>query len=247
MGDPNLCLEVHSLHASYGTTWALRNISLSIPQGLLVGITGPNGAGKSTFIKALCNLVPVQSNKILFFGNPYPVFRKKIAYIPQRSSICWDFPITVIEVVLMGAYPRLNFFKIPKREHKEQARQLLHQVGLSGLEHEAIGDLSGGQQQRVFVARALMQQAEVFLFDEPFTGIDAASEKKMLKIFQELKSQGKTLFIVHHDIQSWEVYFDWLILLNKELIAYGPTSQVLTSANMEKAYGCGLEQLFKHR
>ncbi len=231
-------LSIENLSVAYSSTLVLHDFSVRIPKGLLVGIVGPNGAGKSTLLKVCCGMIPKLSGKIQFFNKPLEKFRKKIAFVPQRSSVEWNFPITVFEVVLMGSYPSLGLFKAPSQAKKQQAKKMLQLVGLEGFEEVGIAELSGGQQQRVFVARALMQEAEVFFFDEPFAGIDVASERQILHIFKQLQKEGKTLFIVHHDISAWGRYFDWLILLNKELISYGPTAQVLTKEHLQKAYKC---------
>lgn len=234
-------LEVEKLFVSYHEREALSNISFKIPKGLLVGVVGPNGAGKSSLLKAICGMIDRRAKSIKFFGRSFAHFRKKIAFVPQRSAVEWKFPITVFEVVLMGAYPRLNFWKRPTEEDRQKAALILKKVGLQGFEQRSISDLSGGQQQRVFVARALMQEAEIFFLDEPFAGIDVASEKAILHILKDLKKEGKTLLVVHHDICAWKRYFDWLVLINKDLIAYGPTEDVLTKEHITCAYGGPLD------
>lgn len=229
-------IEVEKLFVSYYGDEALQNISFSIEKGNLIGIIGPNGAGKSTLIKALLNLIPKDNGVVQFFGKPFGELRKEIAYVPQRSNLDWDFPITVLDTVLLGTYPKINLFRKPKKKHKEWAFQCLERVGMEEFYKRQIGELSGGQQQRVFIARALAQQPELFFLDEPFVGIDVSSEQTIIQLLKELRDEGKTILVVHHDLGKVNDYFDQLILLNKEMVSYGDVSQVLREESLKRAY-----------
>ncbi|HEX6593138.1 MAG TPA: metal ABC transporter ATP-binding protein [Bacillota bacterium] len=229
-------VTVRHLHVSYYGKEVIRDITFSIERGKLVGIIGPNGAGKSTLIKAILGLIPTDRGAVTFFGKPIKEVRKKIAYVPQRSQIDWDFPITVQDTVLLGTYPRLGLFRRPSKADKKWAVKCLHEVGMEHFKNKQIGELSGGQQQRVFLARALAQRAEIFLLDEPFVGIDVASEKTIINILKQLRDEGKTVLVVHHDLAKVEDYFDDLILLNKELIQTGPVRDVFQQEYMTKAF-----------
>lgn len=229
-------LTVKSLFVSYHGNEAVKNVSFSVEQGKLVGIIGPNGAGKSTLLKALLNLIPKDKGDVHIYGKSFNEQRKSIAYVPQRSNIDWDFPITVLDTVLLGTYPNLGLFKRPKKKEKEWAFQCLEKVGMGDFSKRQIGELSGGQQQRVFLARALAQKSEIFFLDEPFVGIDVASEEMIITILKELKSSGKTILVVHHDLSKVSDYFEKLILLNKELIGYGDIDQVFRPETLSKAY-----------
>ncbi|MGO4887200.1 metal ABC transporter ATP-binding protein [Anaerobacillus sp. MEB173] len=229
-------ISVKNLHVSYYGKEAINGINLSVKAGNLVGIIGPNGAGKSTFIKALLNLIPIDKGEIEIYGSSINDVRKKIAYVPQRSQIDWDFPIHVLDTVLIGTYPSLGIFKRPKKKEKEWAYECLKKVGMESFYNRQIGELSGGQQQRVFLARALAQQAEVFFLDEPFVGIDMASEETIIHLLKDLRDQGKTVVVVHHDLSKANDYFDELVLLNKELIGFGRVDDVLQPEVMMRAY-----------
>jgi len=230
-------VEVKNLRVSYFGNEALNKIDFTISEGTLVGIIGPNGAGKSTLLKALLNLIPKDSGEISLLGSGLKEVRKRIAYVPQRSAIDWDFPITVRETVLLGTYPSIRVLKRPGRKEKELALKCLEKVDMLSFKNRQIGELSGGQQQRVFLARALAQQTDLFLLDEPFVGIDVASEEVIVRILKELRDEGKTIIVVHHDLSKAEKYFDELILLNKELISSGNVTDVFTPRNIAKAYG----------
>jgi manganese/zinc/iron transport system ATP- binding protein len=230
-------LEAAHLSVNYGKTPVLWDISLEIPRGKLVGIIGPNGAGKSTFIKAALGLIPSLSGKVSFFGEPLKKVRQKVAYVPQRESIDWDFPVTVLELVLMGRYGRLGLFQRPKQADYAAAEHYLDVVGMKGYAQRQISQLSGGQQQRVFLARALLQEADLYFMDEPFTGIDIATESVLVQVLKELKNEGKTVFVVHHDLNNVTDYFDWLILLNMRLVNYGEAKKVFTLENLNLTYG----------
>ncbi len=230
-------LDVHDLTVAYHSRPVLWNIDLQVPQPRLVGIVGPNGAGKSTLIKAILGLVPAASGAITVFGEKVSRVRQRIGYVPQRESVDWDFPVRVLDVVLMGTYGRLGWFRRPGAREKEWARHCLERVGLQGLEGRQIGQLSGGQQQRTFLARALAQQAELYFMDEPMAGVDAATERVIFSLLQELRDQGKTVVAVHHDLRTVPRYFDQVILINTRLVASGPVETVFTEDLLRKTYG----------
>ena len=229
-------LNIQNLHVSYYENEVLQDITLSIDTGKIIGIIGPNGAGKSTLIKAVLGLIPIDKGVIEIHGKPLNEMRKKIAYVPQRSDIDWDFPIVVKDTVLLGTYPKLGIFKRPKKRERDWAMECLVKVGMENYANSQIGELSGGQQQRVFIARALAQEAECFFLDEPFVGIDVSSEEVIINILNELRSEGKTVFVVHHDLTKVESYFDDIILINKELIGSGSVEKVFLPELMQKAF-----------
>ena len=230
-------IQIRQLYVSYDGQNVLNNIDFEITKGKLVGIIGPNGAGKSTLMKAMLGLVQTDKGEISIFNKQIKENRKKTAYVPQRATIDWDFPITVKDTVLIGTYPSLGILKRPGRKEKEWALECLAKVDMLSFKDRQIGELSGGQQQRVFLARALAQKVDLFLLDEPFVGIDATSEEMIIKILKELRSEGKTIIVVHHDLSKAEKYFDEVLLLNKELIAYGPVRDVFIPKTIAKAYG----------
>ncbi len=230
-------IEVENLTVTYGKTAVLWDISLTIPKGKLVGIIGPNGAGKSTLLKAMLEMVDVLSGTITFLNQPFKKSRNKIAYVPQRSSVDWDFPITAFELVLMGRYNKIGYLKWPKAADREAAKKALGLVGMLMFADRQISQLSGGQQQRLFIARALLQEAEFYLMDEPFAGVDIATEKAIVILMDKLKQQGKTLLVVHHDLSTVKTYFDWAILLNTCLIANGPVEEVFCSDMIMRTFG----------
>lgn len=229
-------IEVNDLNISYDGFRVLKNVDFSFQEGSLIGVLGPNGAGKSTLIKAMLGLIHKDSGTIKIAGEDVDQVRKKIAYVPQRSHIDWDFPITVKDTVLLGTYPKLGLFRRPKKQDKERAMECLEKVGMKNYAEKQIGELSGGQQQRVFLARALAQESEFFFLDEPFVGIDVSSEEMMIRILKDLRDEGKIVLIVHHDLLKVEGYFDHLILLNKEMIKYGTVEDVFQPKYMEVAY-----------
>lgn len=235
--NPPLPLEIHDLTVAYYKKPVLYGIDLEVGEGRLVGILGPNGAGKSTLIKAIMGLLPLAGGWIKVFGKSYRENCRRVGYVPQRESVDWDFPVNVMDVVLMGRYGRLGLGRRPRKEDREVAREALDQVKMLPFANRQIGNLSGGQQQRVFLARALAQESDLYLMDEPFVGVDAATEAAIITLLRELKSRGKTLLVVHHDLASAKQYFDELILLNMRLVAHGPTSQVFTPEILQTTYG----------
>jgi manganese/zinc/iron transport system ATP- binding protein len=230
-------LEVHDLTVSYHRKPVLWNVDLAVPPGKLVGIIGPNGAGKSTLIKAVMGLLPLSSGWVQVFGRPVDQQRDKVGYVPQRESVDWTFPVTAMDVVLMGRYGSVPWYRRVGRKEKQLAREALEKVSMLPYADRQISNLSGGQQQRVFLARALVQSSEVYLMDEPFAGVDAATEAAIMKLLQELRADGKTVLVVHHDLQTAREYFDMLILLNMRLVAFGPTEHVFTPELLQKTYG----------
>lgn len=230
-------LEADALNINYGKIPILWDVAFQIPKGLIIGIIGPNGAGKSTLLKAVLGLVKPLSGKIAISGRPASESRKKIAYVPQRESVDWDFPITALEVVLMGRYGRLGLFGRARKADKEAARSALELVGMSAYADRQISQLSGGQQQRLFIARALVQEADLFLLDEPFAGVDLTTEKAIMELLRRQRDLGKTIFIVHHDFLTVEEYFDWALLLNTRLVGCGPVKDVFNRDNLKKTFG----------
>ena len=232
-----IALEVHDLTVSYHRKPVLWNIDLAVPEGQFVGIIGPNGAGKSTLIKSIMGLLPMASGWIQVYGRPVESQRDKIAYVPQRESVDWTFPVRAIDVVLMGRYGRLKWYQRIGKADRDHARHCLDRVGMLGYADRQISNLSGGQQQRVFLARALAQESQIYLMDEPFTGVDDATETAIVSILRELRESGKTVLVVNHDLQTAREYFDMLILINMRLVAFGPTEQVYTTELLQKTYG----------
>lgn len=230
-------LKVQDLAVNYRNTWAISGVSFSIQPGQLTVLLGPNGAGKSTMIKAILGLIPLSRGTATFHAKPLKSQRQRVAYVPQRTQIDWHYPVTVWNVVMMGRTIHTGWFKNPSRQSHQIVQDALYRVGLFEYRHRQIGELSGGQQQRVFLARALAQQAEVFLFDEPFAGIDQKTEEIIFEIFQELKCQNKILLVISHDLGETLTQYDQVLLLNRELIAVGSKSEVLTTENLKKAYG----------
>lgn len=230
-------LSIHDMTVAYHRKPVLWDIDLNIPEGKMVGIIGPNGAGKSTLIKAVLDLTPKTSGRVLIYGQPYKQQRHRVGYVPQRESVDWDFPVSALDVAAMGAYGRIGWCLPVRRKHRLQAMEALDQVGMAALAHRQISQLSGGQQQRVFLARALVQETDLYLMDEPFAGVDAATESAIVTILRRLQSRGRTILVVHHDLQTVPEYFDYVILLNLRLVAHGPTAQAFTHANLQKTYG----------
>ena len=230
-------LEIHDLTVAYHKRPVLWGVDVEVPAGQLVGVIGPNGAGKSTLIKAAMGLLPVSSGWVKVFGRPVKDNLRRVGYVPQRETVDWDFPVSVMDVVLMGRYGHLGLFKRPRKEDREVARKCLEKVKMLPYADRQISNLSGGQQQRVFLARALAQESDLYFMDEPFAGVDAATEAAIVTILQELKDQGKTLLVVHHDLPTAKTYFDSLLLLNMRVVAFGPTEEVFTHELLQSTYG----------
>ncbi len=230
-------LEIHDLTVAYYKKPVLYGIDLEVPPGRLVGIVGPNGAGKSTLIKAIMGVVPAASGWIKIFGQPFKESLTRVGYVPQRESVDWDFPVNVMDVVLMGRYGHLGLIRRPTRRDREIARECLEKVHMLPYADRQIANLSGGQQQRVFLARALAQESDLYLMDEPFAGVDAATESAIVELLQELKARGKTILVVHHDLPTARSYFDMLLLINMRVVAFGPTDEVFTHELLQKTYG----------
>ena len=237
MNENAFPIEVHDLTVSYQKKPVLYGVDLEVKEGSLVGIIGPNGAGKSTLIKTIMNMIKPNGGYVKIFGETTKTGIKRIGYIPQKESVDWDFPVTVLDVVLMGRYGHLGWFGRIRKEDRTKANECLEQVNMLAYADRPIGNLSGGQQQRVFLARALAQESAVYLMDEPFAGVDAVTEKTMISILQEMKNAGKTLMVVHHDLASAREYFDQLLLLNMRKVAYGPVPEVYTHELLQKTYG----------
>ena len=230
-------VDVHDLTVAYADKPVLWDVDLTVPPGVLMGVVGPNGAGKTTLIKAMLGLVRPVSGRVLIHGQPYQADKRSVGYVPQRGSVDWDFPTTAFDVVLMGTYGRLGWFRRPGAVERELARDALARVGMADLAARQISQLSGGQQQRVFLARALVQQAPVYFMDEPFQGVDAVTERAIVDILRELRSQGRTVLVVHHDLGTVREYFDWVTLLNVRKVASGPVGEAFTAANLTATYG----------
>ena len=235
----DIAVQIEDLTVAYDAKPVLWDIDLNIPQGKLMAVIGPNGAGKTTLLKAMLGLLIPVSGSVRFFEETENSLRKlknKVAYVPQSGSVDWDFPATVLDIVLMGCYGRLGFFKRPGKKDNENALQCLQKVGMEEYAARQISQLSGGQQQRVFLARALMQTADIYFMDEPFKGVDVQTEKAIVVLLKELKASGKTVVVVHHDLQTVPEYFDWVTLINIKVIASGPVEEVFHEQNLKKAY-----------
>ena len=229
-------LEVKNLFVSYHNIIALHDISFAIAPGTLLAVAGPNGGGKTTLIKSILQLIKTTAGTISVFGGSFEEHRERIAYIPQRNSVDWDFPVSVLDVVLMGRYKKIGLFKRPCDEDYNLAYEALALLQISNLADRHISELSGGQQQRVFIARALVQQADLLLLDEPFVGIDNVTEKIIISILQKLRDKGKTIIVIHHDIQTLVDYFDYVLLLNQKKIAFGLVHEVCMPEYICAAY-----------
>lgn len=242
-GSKKTVLQVENLSMHYQQKPVLSDVNFAIPEGKSVAIIGPNGAGKSTLLKGMMGLTPTTSGRVTFFGEALKKKRLTVAYVPQREEIDWDFPISVFNVVLMGRYGRLSLFRRPSAEDRAIARRALEQVGMEAFASRQISQLSGGQQQRVFLARALAQHASIYLMDEPFAGVDMATEKAIIALFRELQAAGKTVICVHHDLNTVADYFDWALLVNARLVASGPVDEVFTPDHLDKTYNGRLSVL----
>lgn len=238
-------IEINGLSVSYDRKRVLTNIFLNIEKGSVYGVIGPNGAGKSTLFKGILGLIDVNSGTIKINGEDIEDQRKKLAYVPQRDDVDWSFPATVKDIVMMGRYPHKKLFSSMNSKDKAIANKALEDLGIVDLKNRQIGQLSGGQQQRVFIARALCQEAEIFLLDEPFVGVDITTEEKIIFILKKLASEGKTLLVVHHDLSTVTEYFDKVILLNQRLIAAGDTETTFNQSNITATYSAQLPILQK--
>ena len=230
-------LSIDDMTVAYHRKPVLWDVDLDIPEGQLIGMIGPNGAGKSTLIKAVLDLIPAISGRVLVYGKPYAEQRRLVAYVPQRESIDWDFPVSALDVAVMGRYGQMGWFRPVTRKDREAARAALDRVGMADYADRQISQLSGGQQQRVFLARALAQDARLYIMDEPLAGVDAATERTIVRLLQDLRAAGRTVLAVHHDLQTVKDYFDQVILLNMRVVAAGPTREIFTQENLEKTYG----------
>ena len=238
--DIPLALDVRGLTVHYGPSPVLWDLDLTVPSGHLVGIMGPNGAGKTTFIKAVLGLLDGTSGVVRLMNHKLDGIRRRIAYVPQRGVVDWDFPMTVRDLVEMGCYPKRGLFRSLLREDRARIDRALELLDLTSIAHSQIGQLSGGQRQRAFLARSIAQDAEVYFLDEPFEGIDQVSEQILVDVLRAMKNEGKTIFVVHHDLVTAGKYFDWAILLNIRLVAHGPMQKVFTSDNLRLTYGKNL-------
>ena len=236
-------LEFHDVTVAYGRRPVLWNIDLVIDEPCLFGIIGPNGAGKSTLLKAALGLVPLMDGNVSFLGRPLAEVRGQVGYVPQRETVDWDFPVTAMDVVLMGTYARLGWFRRPGARERGAARDCLDRVGLADVADRQIGRLSGGQQQRVFLARALAQEARIYLLDEPFAGVDARSQERIFAVLAGLRAEGRLVVAVHHDLRTAAEWFDRVALVDMRLVAAGPTADVLTPDNLRTTYGGRTELL----
>jgi len=236
-------LTVVNLSASYRKNKVLYDVDFDVQPGSLTGIVGPNGAGKSTLLKVMLNLHPALSGNVSFFGSTLAKSKSRIGYVPQRGSVDWDFPTNALDVVLMGLYGKIGWFKWPSKHDKELAMESLAQMGMADYAERQISQLSGGQQQRVFLARALVQNADLYFMDEPLVGVDAATETAIMTTLKRLKAAGKTVMVVHHDLFTVEDYFDHVMLLNRTIIEYGKTEEIFTKENVQRTYGGSLRWL----
>jgi manganese/zinc/iron transport system ATP- binding protein len=237
MIEEEYALRIDDLTVAYHQSPVLWDVDFYLPQGKIAALVGPNGAGKSTLIKTVMELIRPVAGQVRIFGQSFRRMRQRVAYVPQRASVDWDFPTTVFDVVLMGTYGRLGWFRRPEKKEREEVWEALGQVGMEDFAHRQISQLSGGQQQRTFLARALVQKGELVLMDEPFQGVDARTEEAIVKVFGNLRSKGATLLVVHHDLKTVPKYFDHIALLNREMIAQGSVEETFTHDLVEKTYG----------
>ncbi|TWT55757.1 High-affinity zinc uptake system ATP-binding protein ZnuC [Thalassoglobus neptunius] len=230
-------LAVSDLTVAYHRKPVIWDVGFELPAGSLIGVVGPNGAGKSTLLKAVMDLTPRASGKVLVYGKTYRENRRRVGYVPQRESVDWDFPVDALDVVTMGLYGEIGWCLPVRRKHRQAAMDALDRVGIADFAKRQISQLSGGQQQRVFLARALVQDADLYLMDEPFAAVDAATERAIIDILGEMKESGKTAVVIHHDLQTVPEYFDYVVLLNMRVVAHGPVEDVFTNDNLQKTYG----------
>ncbi len=232
-----LAIQATDLTLAYQQQPVLWDVDLEVPQGVLMAIVGPNGAGKTTLLRAVLGLLQPAAGEVLVFGQPYADQRRRVAYVPQRGSVDWDFPTTALDIVTMGTYGGLGWVRRPGTSERTRAAAALAQVGMESYADRQISQLSGGQQQRIFLARALVQDADVYLMDEPFQGVDATTERAIVELLRALRADGKTVVAVHHDLQTVTEYFDEVTLLNVRRIAGGPVDRVFTEENLRRTYG----------
>jgi manganese/zinc/iron transport system ATP- binding protein len=237
MEPQKIAIAVDDLTVAYNYKPVLWDIDLSVPEGVLMAIVGPNGAGKSTLIKAILGIIEPIAGSVSIYGKPYDKQRKLVGYVPQKGSVDWDFPTTALDVVMMGTYGSLGWIKRPGKKERRIALESLEKVGMLSFKNRQINQLSGGQQQRVFLARALAQDADIYFMDEPFQGVDATTEITIINILKELRKAGKTVVVVHHDLQTVPEYFDWVTFLNVKKIATGPVKEIFNDDNLTKTYG----------
>ena len=235
--DPQCPLSVYDLTVAYDRKPVIWDIGFDLPEGQLIGVVGPNGAGKSTLLKAIMDLIPRASGRLMVFGDTYANSRKRVGYVPQRESVDWQFPVSALDVVTMGLYDDIGWFFPVRKKHRDLALEALDRVGIADLANRQISQLSGGQQQRTFLARALVQDADLYLMDEPFAAVDAATERAIVEILRDLKERRKTAVVIHHDLQTVPEYFDHVVLLNMRIVAHGPVEDTFTSENLQKTYG----------
>lgn len=237
MGSESNPLSIQDLTVAWSRKPVIWDVEFDVAPGQLVGIIGPNGAGKSTLLKAVMDLVPRASGRIEVFGRSWRQNRHRVGYVPQRESVDWDFPVSVLDVVTMGLYSRIGWFRPVLRRHRELAMRALERVGIGEYANRQISQLSGGQQQRTFLARALVQEADLYLMDEPFSAVDAATEQAIVGLLREMRAAGRTALVIHHDLHTVPDYFDSVVLLNMRVVAQGPTAAVFTRENLERTYG----------
>lgn len=235
--SPLAPLSIHDMTVAYQRRPVLWDVDLDLPDGRLVALVGPNGAGKSTLLKACMGLIPRSSGEVLVYGKPFAKNRHLVGYVPQRESVDWDFPVSALDVAAMGLYREIGWFRPVRKQHQRKALAALERVGMADYAGRQISQLSGGQQQRVFLARALAQEARLYLMDEPFAGVDASTEKAIVTLLRAMKDEGRTVLVVHHDLQTVPVYFDDVILLNMRVVGFGPIQDVYTQENLRKTYG----------
>lgn len=237
LDEADVPLSVYDLTVAYHRKPVIWDVGFQIPQGSLVGIVGPNGAGKSTLMKAVMDLTPKASGRVRVYGKSYRRSRNRVGYVPQRESVDWDFPVDALDVVVMGLYNKIGWCMPVRKKHRAMAMDALERVGIAELAGRQISQLSGGQQQRTFLARALVQDADLYLMDEPFAAVDASTERAIVEILRDMKQNGKTAVVIHHDLQTVPEYFDYVILLNMRIVAHGPVGEVFTPENLQKTYG----------
>ena len=246
MAGAESAIRVEDLTVAYGEKPVLWDVDMAVPPGVLMAVIGPNGAGKTTLIKAIMGLVRPVAGFVSIFGKPYLDQRRLVGYVPQRNSVDWDFPTSVLDVVMMGRYGALGWLRRPGRADRKAAGEALEKVGMTDLADRQISQLSGGQQQRVFLARALVQDARVYLMDEPFQGVDATTERAIVTLLKGMRSEGKTVVVVHHDLQTVPEYFDWVTLLNVRCVASGPVDEAFIDRNLRLTYGGRVSYLTHH-